>query len=179
MPTIALYRLSSGEVIKITDRGQTFADRDTNFWGILTDPDLPDGSDVRELLADGTWGPLRVLGYAKIAESGINTARNAIQAEIDTFAPAQNDDENQMDAAGAVDLFEQHPRFRKLMIAYSDILKDEFNDLRQWITAFKVEVAAANNLGDLRARIATLPDLPDRTLVQLKTAIHNRINKDD
>jgi hypothetical protein len=60
--------------------------------------------------------------------------------------------------------------------AFADILKDEFNAVRGWITDFKVEVAAANNLADLKARIAGLPDLPDRTLAQLKTAIRNRID---
>ena len=66
-----------------------------------------------------------------------------------------------------------------MMIAFADILKDEFNSLRQWQMSFKSEVAAAANLNDLKTSVAALPDLPDRTLVQFKTAITNRISKDD
>lgn len=171
MPT-ALYRISSNEVVKISLSDQQFSDRDTNFWGVLSDPPFPDGTQTRPLEGD-----LRVLGYSKINDAG--TVRNATQPEIDTFAAAQEDDENQQDATGAQALFLVHPRNRKQMTAFADIIKDEFNILRGWLVDFKVEVAAAANLGDLKTRIAALPDLPDRTLAQLKTAITARIDKDD
>ena len=57
--------------------------------------------------------------------------------------------------------------------------KTEMNILRGWITQFKADVAAANNLADLKTSVAAQPDLPDRTLAQLKTAIRTRIDKDD
>jgi hypothetical protein len=53
---------------------------------------------------------------------------------------------------------------------------DEVNLLRQWIVAFKSEVAAASSLADLKARVAALPDLPDRTAAQIKPAIRARID---
>lgn len=53
---------------------------------------------------------------------------------------------------------------------------DEINNLRQWIEAFKAQVASATNLADLKTRVATLPATPDRTSTQLKTAIKNRID---
>jgi len=171
VPT-ALYRISSNEVVKISLSDQQFPDRDTNFWGVLSDPPFPDGTAVRDPAGD-----LRVLGYAKINDAG--TVRNAIQAEIDTFAAAQEDDENQQDATGAQALFLVHPRNRKLMTAFADIIKDEMNILRGWLTQFKADVAAANNLSDLKTSVAAQPDLPDRTLAQLKTAITARIDKDD
>lgn len=60
--------------------------------------------------------------------------------------------------------------------AVADIVKDEINMLRQWLVSFKVEVAAATNLANLQARVATLPNLPDRTLLQLRNAIQARID---
>lgn len=170
--TTALYRISSGECIKISLSDQQWDDRDTTFWGVLTDPPFPDGTMTRPLEGD-----LRVLGYSKINDAG--TVRNAIQAEIDTFAAAQEDDENQQDATGAQALFLVHPRNRKQMTAFADIIKDEMNILRGWLTQFKADVAAATNLGDLQTSVAAQPDLPDRTLAQLKTAITARIDKDD
>ena len=173
MPT-ALYRISSGEVVKISLANQTWPQVDSTFWAVLTDPALPDGTQV---IDDN--GDLRVLGFAKFADVGGDTVRNATQPEIDTFAPAQTEDENQQDADGADSLFIDHPRWRQLYTAYSDIIKDEMNILRGWITQFKADVAAANNLADLKTSVAAQPDLPDRTLAQLKTAIRTRIDKDD
>jgi hypothetical protein len=183
MPTTVLYRISSNEVGKISLKGQPFSDRNQTYWGVLTDPPLPDGSAVREELPDGSYGPLRQLGYAKINDSG--TVRNATQPEIDTFAGFETDDENKQDAEHADGFIDAsnptytHPILRKLLVAQSDIIKDEINIVRGWTVSFKAEVAAANNLGDLKAGVATLPDLPDRTLAQLITQIKNRISKDD
>lgn len=172
----ALYRINGGEVIKISTvtPSQTWPDIDTTYFGVLIDPTFPDGTAI----LDGT-GAARVLGFAKFADVGGAEVRNAIQAEIDAFDPAETADENLQDAAGAEDLFLNHPRFRKLMTAYSDIIKDEINILRSWIVDFKAEVAAATSLVTLKTGVAGLPDLPDRTLAQLKTAIQNRISEND
>ena len=172
MPITALYRKNGGEVVKISQKGQTFADRNQVYWGVLTDPPMPDGNQVRP-----ENGELRVFGFAKINDSG--TVRNATQLEIYNFPAYEDNDENQQDADGGIELFEQHPRFRKIMIAFADIIKDEFNMLRRWQMDFKTAVAAASNLSSLKASVASLPDLPDRNLVQLRTAIRNRISKDD
>jgi hypothetical protein len=167
-----LYRISSGEVVKFSVANQLFTDRDTSLWGVLNDPPTPDGTETRD-----PNGDLRVLGYAKILDSG--TVRNATQPEIDSFSTSEDADDSIQDRDAAIVLFQAHPAFRKLMTAYSDIVKDEINGLRQWIVQYKAAVAAANNLGTLKTSVANLPDLPDRTLAQLKTAIQNRISEND
>lgn len=53
---------------------------------------------------------------------------------------------------------------------------DEINNLRQWIEAFKAQVALASNLADLKTRVASLPSMPDRTTNQVKTAIKGKID---
>ena len=53
---------------------------------------------------------------------------------------------------------------------------DEINLLRQWLTSFKAEAAAATNLSNFQNRIASLPSMPDRTLAQAKTAYKNLIS---
>jgi len=60
--------------------------------------------------------------------------------------------------------------------AFADIVKDEFNNIRQWLVSFKTESAASISLADFKVRIATLPNMPDRNLSQLRTAIQNRID---
>lgn len=147
--TTALYRINGGEVVKISPTDQTFDQRDATYWAVATDPNFPDGTELRE----GGDGPLRVLGYAKIIDGA--DCRNATQPEIDNFAAAETADENLMDRDGARDLFENHPRFRKMMIAFADIIKDEINILR-----------AEHSLAD-------------RTLAQLKTAMLNRMSEND
>lgn len=60
--------------------------------------------------------------------------------------------------------------------ALINTLIDEINILRQWNTSFKAEVAAASSLADLKTRVSTLPNTPDRTLAQAKTAILSKID---
>lgn len=128
MATTALYRKSSNEVIKIASSGQTFADRDTTYWEVLTDPSFPDGQDTHDG-GVGVPGDLRVLGYSKIQVGG-TTVRNATQLEIDTFEPAEIDDENKQDMEGGIVLFEDHHRFRKLFKAMLKEFVLEFDKTR-------------------------------------------------
>lgn len=60
--------------------------------------------------------------------------------------------------------------------ASADVMKDEINLLRQWLAAYKIEVAASTSLADLKTRVATLPATPDRTLAQFETAKINKID---
>lgn len=147
--TTVLYRSNGGEVVKISPTNQTFDQRDATYWAVATDPNFPDGTDLRE----GGDGPLRVLGFAKIIDGA--DCRNATQPEIDNFAVAEAADEALMDRDRAKDLFENHPNWRKLLTAFADIIKDEINILR------------------------AQHSLPDRTLAQLKTAMLNRISEND
>ncbi len=77
------------------------------------------------------------------------------------------------DAAATLDLTTADA---KVLRGVALVLIDEVNALRQWLAAFKVEVAAATNLANFQTRVAGLPATPDRTLAQAKTAIQNAIN---
>ena len=57
-----------------------------------------------------------------------------------------------------------------------ELLVDENNALRQWLVDFKVQVAAASTLADLKTRVATLPNMPVRTAAQIKTALRNKLD---
>ncbi len=118
-----LYRLRGGEVLKISLTDQPFDDRDTAFWGVLTDPPRPDGDAVR----DGA-GPLRVLGLAKTWD-GIDV-RNATQAEIDQMPVDEEADEDEQNTARGVLLSEIDPIFKRPLKALALIMKDEINILR-------------------------------------------------
>jgi hypothetical protein len=54
--------------------------------------------------------------------------------------------------------------------AIAKLIVDEINDLRQWITSFKSATAASSTLADFKTRIAALPNMPDRTMSQAKSA---------
>ncbi len=53
---------------------------------------------------------------------------------------------------------------------------DEINTLREWIISFQAAVAASTSLANLQTRVAALPNLPDRTLAQAKTAFIAKVN---
>jgi hypothetical protein len=147
--TTAIYRISSGEVINISTEDDPFSplgDRHGKL-AVISNATYPDGTITR------LGGELRVLGTAKILVGTV--IRNATQQEIDGFAIAAADDLNQIEADKAVNLFQDDPRLRRILVAFAAVLVDEINILR------------------------SEHSLPDRTLQQLKTAILNRINKDD
>jgi len=168
----ALYRKSSGEVRSISTAGNLFEEDVDEFVGVAIDISLTNGSEVQN-----PNGDYRVLGYAKFNDSG--TIRNAVQNEIDTFYASEIDDYNQKDANKAKEYFQNNPEFRRIITALSDIFVDEFNLIRTWTRSLKTEIAASTSLSDFQTRVASLSTLNDRTLSQLKTAILNRISKDD
>lgn len=67
---------------------------------------------------------------------------------------------------------EQGQALRALVL----VLLDEINTLRGWMQDFKDGVATANNLADVKTLVAGLPNTPDRTLAQAKTAIQSEID---
>ncbi len=98
---------------------------------------------------------------------------NAIASAAATAASEQN----LVDRTEAVAVVSTHVTVEgKTARALTAILVDELNSVRQWLAAFKVEVAAATTLADLKTRVASLPAMPDRTLAQAKTAVTNKIN---
>jgi len=169
-----IYRISSNEVdfIGTIPTGSPGRPYDPNNFAELTDPPLTDGS---------TFKPKRVLGYAKINDSG--TIRNATQEEIDTFAAAEIDDNNQIEADTAKVYFQNNPQFRRIMTAHTDILIEfEINKYRKWFRDFEEQMSLATSLANLQTRMAALcaaNPMPDRELSQMRTQIINRISKDD
>ena len=113
-----LYRKRSGEVLKISPKGQMFEELNGELFGYLIDPDLPDGIENRERL-DKKMGPAGVKGFQKIAIPEDNIVRNATKKEINSFDSSKQEDDKMLDLNGAIELFESHPRFRKVFKAIS------------------------------------------------------------
>ena len=193
MATTVLYRKSSGEVLKISIYGQMFDNINGDYFGYLTDPSLPDGTHNREILQDGILGPLRELGFQKIAIPSASEDRNSTQLEIDGFEAFKVEDDNLQDATGAADFIQKHPRFRKIfkallklvvidqLLENSNVKQNEMID--QW-NQYKTDIAGIANLTQFKAVVAALPaiqsNLPETaTLTQIKDALLAEINKDD
>jgi len=56
----------------------------------------------------------------------------------------------------------------KIMIK---LLAKENNSARAWFNSFKVAVSESVSLVDLQVKVASLPDMPERTLEQIKAAL--------
>lgn len=192
MATTVLYRINSGEVLKISLGGQTFADRDSTYFGVLTDPSFPDGTAIREDLGTGDFGPRRELGFAKFPDVGAGVVRHATAPEIALWPAAEAEDNNQLDADAAADFADVHPRFRKIFKA---VLRQLINELFaktnaknnemivQW-NQHKADVVAAGNLNDIKTSTAALAAIAANldetvTLAQAVTKLKNDISKDD
>lgn len=197
MSTTVLYRISSGEVIKISTKGQTYSDINDSFYNYLVDPDFPDGMENREKLEGGELGPLREFGFQKIVipamdATSVNVVRNATQEEIDTFANFEQEDLNVSDADGAIAFLESHPRFRKIFLAILKLVVDQLLEnsnvkqnamIDQW-NQFKTDIGNAATLGDIKTSVAALPsitsNLPETaTLSQIRNQLKALVDKDD
>lgn len=182
-----LYRLIGFEVLNISLQDRPFTEADTDYYGVLTDPSMPDGTD--EVDPDGN---LRVLGYAKFADVGTNTVRNATQIEIDAFAAGEQETEQAMDIARAMNLAEIDPIFRKIFKAFLARIIDEvfvqtnakINEMIDQWNQHKADIDSASSLATLRTLTNNLPAIQSNlkesvTLQQAIAALKNDIENSD
>ncbi len=107
-----------------------------------------------------------------------------VEPNVLEFTQAEKDAQDAAEAAaadtalraGAVSLFDGQVPLPLSKRGHANLVLREINILRGWIMDFKVEVAATSNLANFKSRIAGLPDLADRTMVQAKTQIAADIN---
>lgn len=191
MAISVLYRISSGEVLKISTRGQQFPHINTNYFDYLIDPDLPDGTNNRPFI-DGKLGPARTPGSQKIAIPGSNLVRDATELEIDGFEAFKVEDEKSLDETGAKAFLITHPRFRKIFVGILKLLINQLLEktnvkqnemITQW-NQFKTGIAGASNISQIKAGVAALPDiiadLPETaTQEQIRNQLESMISKDD
>lgn len=107
-------------------------------------------------------------GEEFIAFSVAAAAKTTVQAAAARFVARAK-------SAFAGDSDESARRDRAIVLS----VLDEVNDLRAWIMAFKSAVAAATNLANLQARVASLPNVPERTKQQAKDAVLGKIETDE
>ncbi len=89
-------------------------------------------------------------------------------------AEAQKQTTNLREAALAV--LDELGKVGRLIRALALVTMDENNRNRLWLQDFKDHVAAATSLADLKSRVASLPNMPQRTALQLLQAIRDKIN---
>jgi hypothetical protein len=178
-----LYRKSSNEALK-WHLTQLFSDADPIYFGVAIDPLTPDGTTVRDTTIDPP-GPRRVLGQAKIYVPGSNTIQNATQVEIDGWAAFETSDQNNQDTELAAGMLNKATRFsnktvRKAFAAMLKRIVSENNLMATQWNAFRAEVVAANNLGDLKTRVANnTNDAPIRTIIQARAALLGDLDPND
>ena len=104
------YRMSSGEVMKISlaTPNQDFSLWPSAYYGQLTDPPFPDGTQNRNGAEQ-----IRRFGFQKHNDAG--TVRNSTQAEIDGYAAFEDADTDKEDRDGAEHHLENNPQMRKVM----------------------------------------------------------------
>ncbi len=106
-------------------------------------------------------------------------AQPTITAFDDSPAAQATFDNSQYRANSVDDIDNNKSGVYKSLRSAASLLVDEENLIRQWLMSFKVEVAAATSLADLKTRVATLPAMPDRTMAQAKTAMKAKVNSGD
>ncbi len=120
------------------------------------------------------WNPVTVTVQPSNLQASAQATINAFdgsQSAYDTWVANVTAAQKQ-----AVTFMQRLEAESKAYRAIAALAVDEINTLRQWIVAFKAATAAATSLANLQTRVAALPDLPDRTLAQAKTAFISKVN---
>jgi len=119
------------------------------------------------------YNPATVVIYPSSLQAAAQPTINGFdgsQAAQDAWDAIPQDQKN---AILLINLLDSYPRAYR---AVSALVVDEINVLREWTVSFKAQVALATTLADLKTRVATLPNLPDRTLAQAKSAFISKVN---
>lgn len=154
-----LYRKNGGKVEGMSVHAYTLSGVGATYYDQVENPTAQDG--------EGLAPPKVYLG---------GVLRNATAEEIAAFAAKAKEDDDAENKSRFKKFLDDGDHRMPLFKALATITMDELNILRQWVQSFKVEVAAASSLADLKTRVASLPELEDRTAAQLKTAIKNRVD---
>jgi hypothetical protein len=113
------------------------------------------------------------LKYLKV--SG-NSVVDYTQGEKDTLDAAELAATIAAAKAAAKTLYDALDQVGRAIRAQGKLTVDELNVIRQWIVDFKAQTALASNLANFQTRVAALPNLPDRTYAQAKTAFQNLVD---
>lgn len=103
--------------------------------------------------------------YWKIVGDAVLPMDAGERAAVDAAALTTSRTQAKAAAKAAIDGLDGY-----VLRAMAANMLSEVNDLRTWITSFKAAVAAASSLTDLKNRVAALPNVPQRTVTQAKTA---------
>ncbi len=120
------------------------------------------------------WNPVPVgvqPSNLQVSAQSVINAFDGSQGAYDTWASTIT--QTQKEAVGFMLRLDAEAKAYRAVAA---LAIDEINTLREWIMAFKAATAAATSLANLQTRVAALPDLPDRTLAQAKTAFIAKVN---
>lgn len=154
-----LYRKNGGQVDSVSLQAYVIPAKSQDYFDQVENPTLQDGASLIP---------------PKVYVGGV--LRNATAPEIAAFATkAQEDDDTENKKRYKLFLDDGNHRM-PMFKALATIMVDEINILRGWLASYKTEVAAASSLADLKTRVAALPNTPDRTNSQLKTALKNRVD---
>lgn len=96
--------------------------------------------------------------------------------DVSLMSQAQRDavDADEIEAARDA-LAAQFDGLEDLMRAFGLAVLDEINLHATRVTAILDAIDNANNLGDVKSSVAAIPDVPTRTIDQLKTAVRGKL----
>lgn len=112
--------------------------------------------------------------------NALRTAANAVIAAFDfSDANVTNLENGRLRTQAANAIAGERTPLARLLVAEALVLKDQLNNLRDWLTDFKAHVATATTLAQLKTLVATLPNLPQFDSSDIITALTNKLNSGD
>ena len=146
----------------------TYALLSVNLLSVLETRTFTVATNVK----DGRYRPVVIT-----AKPAFNAATQKVIQNGWTINPTNVNPVWQIVALSATEISDLEWRASQIAIrAVAAVATDEINLLRAWVAAYKVEVAASTTLADLKTRVAALPNMPARTLTQVRSAVAAKID---
>ena len=153
----------------------------TRFYGLTMVDNIVRLATQEEMdLRDTVSTNVIVVTQANKTTGNSGILRWKTQEELDAdIAQALLEEQNRANAAAIalsalIEFESQLDNGIRIVKGLALTLLDEVNLLRSWFVSFKVTTASAISLADFKTRVAALPDMPERTVDQLKTAVYNK-----
>jgi hypothetical protein len=129
--------------------------------------------DTTEWDGGAQWAPPS--GHTAVLATPVNLAQFAVDKAAEDAARLAEAHIAWRDEASRFLVNDPRPEMKAMRGLFYALL-DEINVLRQWITTFKTQTAAASSLANFQSRVASnTPNMPDRTPQQGLNAILDKV----
>ena len=130
---------------------------------------------INDALAATSLARPKLPGISNCTDAQLLAAHWVQYAGLPPALQAVIDAEKQAALAAYKEIQRDMDQYEMALKAVALVVLAEVNLVREWLSAYKTQVAAATSLANLQDRVAAMPAMPERTVDQLKAAVRDKV----